>query len=208
MTRKCCLALISGASRVQAPILRDFLERYLSYRSFIGVSKPVSFQLPSLLKNSNLITKQFMGFAMEFHLPYYALRDCGKSPQEDDRGIRRRGSFVTLDKCKTLSQTEYFYETQISVMVTGFDEWYWTAYCCIDTYYDTEDTTGFHYRNGFDALVGGTKRPGYYPVWNPREYFLLILSRRFRQATKEWNVVVTALEKRLKSQVCKFPLDH
>lgn len=38
MTPLCTLAIIASASRFQAPILRDFLQRYMSYRVFFGVS--------------------------------------------------------------------------------------------------------------------------------------------------------------------------
>ena len=34
----CGLAIVSTASSLRAPVLRDFLQRYVSYRVFFGVS--------------------------------------------------------------------------------------------------------------------------------------------------------------------------
>ena len=134
---------------------------------------------------------------MEFHFPYYALRRSA-APLTDPRGLRRCAMFAadTL-----LSQeNEYLYEAQISLLVTGIDEWFWTAYCCVETYFGSEETI-YHYQDEhLDAPSGGERRARY-PVWNPREYFLFIASRRFRQVTREWSVIVKALEARLRPQV-------
>ena len=138
---------------------------------------------------------------MEFHLPYYALR-LNKTPRKDARGLRRCGEFATNHQNSGV--TEYIYEAQISVLVTGIDEWFWTACCCIDTYFDAENTMRSYYESSHDAFIGGRERPGWLPVWNPRDYFLLILSHRFRQVTKEWGVVVRTLEDRLQIHVRTF----
>ena len=113
---------------------------------------------------------------MEFHLPYYALRK-GASLNDDPRGLRRCGTLVS-----TNGKQAHLYEAQISVLVTGVDEWFWTAYCFAETFFGSEESIQFYYENDFDAFTGGEKSASF-PVWNPREYFLSILSRRLKQVT-------------------------
>ena len=140
---------------------------------------------------------------MEFHFPYYALRE---SPTciADSRALRRCAVFP--GKYSAGAQThEYLCEAQVSVLVTGIDEWFWTAYCCVDKYFGSEETVQNYYDKGLDALSGG-ERWLRLPIWNPREYFLFILSCRFQQATKEWTIVVRALEASLRSQVGNTPI--
>lgn len=95
---------------------------------------------------------------------------------------------------------EYLYEAQISVVVVGVDEWVWTAYCCTETYFGSEESVDFYHERGLDAPLGGA-RPTHYPVWNPREYFLLVLTSRMNQIMKEWGNLVNALEERLQYHV-------
>ncbi len=69
----------------------------------------------------------------------------------------------------------------------------------------------YYYEYDLDAPTGGEKSTNY-PIWNPREYFLLILSCRVRQITKEWSNIMDALEDRLRyhvKHICKSgTLDH
>ncbi len=135
---------------------------------------------------------------MEFHLPYFALRR-NKAPTLDPRGLRRSGPFVRVQE--SLKGYEQIHEAQISLLVVGIDEWYWTAYFCVDKYFGSEETPQFYLDNQLDAPIGGTGRSTIFPVWNPREYFLIILSRRTRQITREWSSIVVTLEERLGSHV-------
>ncbi len=137
------------------------------------------------------------GFALEFHLPYYALRKHA-SIAADSRKLRRSGRFI-CDWQRT-REPENFHEAQVSLLVIGIDEWYWTAYCCADVYFGSEESPDFYLREQLDAPTGAGK-PTSLPVWNPREYFLTVLSRRMKQATKEWSNIVTTLEDRLGSHV-------
>ena len=130
---------------------------------------------------------------MEFHLPYYALREA-HPPSFDPRRLRRSAKFVSPRS--TTGRSEYLHEAQISVLVSGVDEWFWTAYCCVDTYFGSEESIEYYHVRDLDAPTGGLK-PNHYPVWNPREYFLLILSRRVRQITREWGNIVDTLDHRL-----------
>ncbi|KAL8822470.1 MAG: hypothetical protein Q9191_006796 [Dirinaria sp. TL-2023a] len=135
------------------------------------------------------------GFALEFHLPYYALRH-GVSRRFDLRGLRRSYKFRSGLVDENLH--EYLYEAQVSLLVTGSDEWFWTAYCCAETYFGSEESAKYYHEKRLDAPSGG-EISSRLPVWNPREYFLSILSRRLKQVTKEWNNTVKAVEQCLKA---------
>ena len=137
---------------------------------------------------------QDFGFALEFHVPYYALRQ-DNALQADPRGLRRSGYFIP--NLEGPQSPEYLYEAQLSLLVTGVDEWFWTAYCCAETYFGSGESIQYYSDNQLDALTGGEKSM-LYPVWNPREYFL---SRRLKQATKEWSNVVETLQDRLRLHV-------
>ena len=118
--------------------------------------------------------------------------------QLDARGLRRCADFIPNRGAPGVS--EHLYEAQISVLVTGIDERFWTAYCFTETHFGSEETAQYYYENGLDAPTGGEKSTDY-PIWNPREYFLLVLSCRMKQTTKEWSNVVIALESRLRYYV-------
>ena len=95
------------------------------------------------------------------------------------------------------------YESQISLLITGIDEWFWSAYLCLDTFFEGRENVSFYHSHHYDALIGGALRPNKFPIWNPREYFLFTFSRRFTQVTKEWASIVRKLEGRLSIHVCK-----
>ncbi|MCJ1283202.1 hypothetical protein MMC26_002530 [Xylographa opegraphella] len=177
MTPLCALAMASTVPALRVAVLREFLHRYVMYSVSFGVSFP------------------FFGFALEFHMPYYALRESIE-PSRDTRGLRNCGKLPA--NLSNPLRPEYIYEAQISVMVTGIDEWFWTAYCCVDTYFGSEQGVEAYHDSTLDATTGGERLISQ-PTWNPREYFLYMLSRRFRQATKEWRIIVGVVENRLQT---------
>ena len=94
----------------------------------------------------------------------------------------------------------FYYEAEISFLITGVDEWHWTAYCCVDTFFDGELEPDWYWENHFDGPIGGSRQE-FQPVWNPREYFLLVFSRRMSQATREWKNLTDVLNSRLNTYV-------
>ena len=102
-----------------------------------------------------------------------------------------------------MTTPEYLHEAQLSLLIAGIDEWFWTAYCLTDTYFGSEESIQFYHDNQLDALSGGEKSLKY-PIWNPREYFLSILARRLKQVTKEWGSIVELIESRLRVHVSKI----
>jgi hypothetical protein len=133
-------------------------------------------------------------YAFEFHIPYFALR---KRSQVTPRNYaqRRTGNFA-FSKSDSDEENEYFHEAQISVILMGIDEWVWTLICLVDTYFKSDEDIKSDRSSERDAPSGGGSRYAL-PVWNPREYFLLVLSRRIAQVTMEWGNIVLTLEKRL-----------
>ncbi len=191
--------MIASASRYQAPTLRDWLQRYISHRVFLGVfmvGHCTGFQGGSWHADQ----RQRFGFVMEFHIPYFALRKS-TTPMSDPRGLRKSGTFVRTYQIG--DDYEQVHEAQISLLVAGVDEWYWTAYCCVDKYFGSEKTIQSYLDQQIDAPIGGAGRDTALPVWNPREYFLIVLSRRLRQVTWEWSSLVAALDERLESHVSR-----
>ena len=183
------------------------MHRHVSYQVYFSVSLVCILKLGIELKEYCTDSeKPFHGFSMEFHLPFYTLRHSSEV-QRDTRIYSEQGRRRPLRRCEQLPpelsdhlKNEFLYEAQISVLITGFDEWFWTAYCFVDTFFSKEEPAKFCYDREVDAPSGGERWIGY-PVWNPREYFLFILARRFRQATKEWSIVVRTLDARLQSSV-------
>ena len=165
----CVLALISTVARRFAHALRGYLDRYLTRRVFFRVS-----------------AIEFLGFSMEFHLPYFALRKGPRIP--DIRGLRH--CYPMIDGKGGSSADVFFYEAQISLLLVGVDEWLWTVYCCVDTFFGSERAPSNYEHNGQDAPSGGGRQTSY-PVWSPRGYFLFVLSRRINQIAKEWRNIVS-----------------
>jgi hypothetical protein len=134
---------------------------------------------------------------MEFQLPYLALR-TGK-PVSDSRRIRQRHEML---KHSDSSREElYYYEAQVACLITGYDEWHWTAYCCVDTFFGGEQTVTEYLRLGDDGPSGGQMELDK-QTWNPRQYFLRVFSTRLTQVTREWQNITSELEDRLNCHVC------
>lgn len=140
-------------------------------------------------------------------MPYYAWRRMRPTQREPNYRRRRDGEPLRRSEevihLGTRNQTEngdvkdYIHEAQISVMVTGIDDWFWTAYCFVDIYFkdDEHSERVEQYVTPpmkMDPLCGG-KFTLDRPIWNPRHYFLRTLSCRMEQVKQEWNNVVFQL---------------
>lgn len=135
-------------------------------------------------------------FVFEFHLPYCALREG--QPITDTRRLRRHHTM--LNPVEQSRDELFCYDAQISFLITGVDEWLWTAYCCVDMFFGSEQDPETYYIREVDGPSGG-ERSEDYPTWNPREYFMLVLSQRVTQITREWENVLYELCSRLEVYV-------
>jgi hypothetical protein len=145
---------------------------------------------------------------LEFHVPFYALR----------RGSEKRDSRQLDGQCLRASRAlplcrfeeeihDFYHEAHASLLVTGVDEWVWTAYFCVDTYFGAEPNWQSYPKitsSGHDGPTGGWIFQKH-PFWNPREYFLVVLKRRMMQVTAEWTVLIDTYEQRLNQYVRNCP---
>ncbi|ORY67223.1 uncharacterized protein BCR38DRAFT_509939 [Pseudomassariella vexata] len=196
------LALAATANNHEAYVLRDFIYHHLAFSAMIRV------ELPS----EGLST-----FALCFHLPFYALRNCKRADKRkwpDQQPLRQVEdvSFVKSPAGNNLNSApkqDHLHEAQISCVVTGWDETVWEAYFFIDLYYDEETAENIEDYEGqmkqlpeqldADPLMKGTfVGSARSCVRKPREYFLNILRVRVRQVKKEWRYVVTRMEEDIK----------
>ena len=99
----------------------------------------------------------------------------------------------------------FIYEAQLSVMVTGIDEWVWSAYCFADVFFKEDDhSERVEYYFNPDTKLDPTscgRFPANPPVWIPREYFLRALSCRTEQVKQEWNNSVSRLIQQIEPYV-------
>lgn len=123
----------------------------------------------------------------------------------DPRELRTSYEMVRTLEMETheIENDSFYHQAQISFLLTGVDEWHWTAYCCVDTFFGSERTPEWYVDKKFDGLSAG-EIPEFHPIWNPREYFLFVCSSRLSQATKEWRNAVLVLESRLNQYVRKI----
>jgi hypothetical protein len=151
-------------------------------------------------------------FQLAFHLPYYVWRDsknkCAcEDPRRDEnaRPLRKTRDVSFLDWTNT-RPSSFLYEAQISCLVAGTDESRWIAYGFVDTYFEAVDegkeTVQSYDEDGqdeddegmcADPLTYGTCAADK-PIWNPREYFLVVLQTRLRQVKSEWQNVVAKMQ--------------
>jgi hypothetical protein len=91
---------------------------------------------------------------------------------------------------------EWYYEAVCSIGVIGIDEWVWTAYCCMDTFFGEEEWSQY-VTSSPEGRDGPSGKTHMFPIWNPREYFLAVIHRRMIQATTEWSSLVFIFVERL-----------
>jgi hypothetical protein len=133
-------------------------------------------------------------------------RADGSALRRSEESIPLHGSNQALDS--TGDWHDYIYEAQISVMVTGIDDWVWAAYCFADVYFKGEGhrETVEHFSNLHLDPHSCGNHPSDPPVWIPREYYLRALSCRMEQVKQEWNNSVTLLIQQTEPYVRTLPM--
>ncbi|KAL9625601.1 MAG: hypothetical protein Q9160_000314 [Pyrenula sp. 1 TL-2023] len=109
---------------------------------FVEALDEVELYAHLLQKVSSLQLQDFVGFSMEFHLPYLALREG--PPHGDPRRLRK---WFQMLRMQDTNVADIFYEAQISVLLVGVDEWFWTENSVdgsakIETFFDDEHFSG------------------------------------------------------------------
>lgn len=136
-------------------------------------------------------------------MSYYALRTSSPklSPTTPIKCKPDRGwtdlSFLTNDTTAPLEGSPVgIREAQVSLVICGSDEKRWVAYCFVDTGFDDEEEDGEDIHRA-DRIADGNVDANR-PIWNPREYFLLIVRIRMEQILKEWTDLVRYVETQFK----------
>lgn len=153
---------------------------------------------PSVGENKKVNpSRRHFTFSMGFHLSYMALRDG--PDYSDPRGFRQ--CYSLIKPMGGSSKELYYYDAQISFMITGVDETQWTAYCLVDTHLGSGQGPEAYLVHKQDGPSGGAQLDSE-PCWNPREYLLLVLAERIKQTAREWGNIISTLMERLDAYVC------
>jgi hypothetical protein len=101
---------------------------------------------------------------------------------------------------------EQIFEAQLSVLVTGVDNRFWTAYSFADVYFKTPacSETAEYYQEANEEPHSGGKDGANQIIWDAREFFLRILACRMEQVREEWNNVVSQLLQHIEPYVCSL----
>ncbi|KAF1816964.1 hypothetical protein P152DRAFT_5104 [Eremomyces bilateralis CBS 781.70] len=141
-------------------------------------------------------------YAMAFHLPYYALRKGSeKSDRRKYKATRLRRSYELPLPRKPGEKGVRYYEAEVSGLTTGVDDFFYTTYCFVDTYFGSEELCPTYLDRRTDPLTA--IRPLDFPVWNPRENYILPFSRRLRQVTEEQRDLINEFDDRMEEYTRK-----
>jgi hypothetical protein len=105
----------------------------------------------------------------------------------------------------TANNGPFLGEAQFSLVICGSDNYRWTAYAFVDEndsiFSDLATNESLVME---DPIARADRAPvdANFPIWDPREYFLVILENRIAQILKEWRNVVRWLERTIADDVC------
>ena len=150
---------------------------------------------------------------MEFHVPYFALRtslppkDPIRKPVNSNPTRKWTDlSFLEIQSPESQDKKVYgIHEAQISFVICGSDDGRWVGYAFVDTNFDSEGLGDqvFPYEGVHEDLIASDgELDANLPIWNPREYFLMICEIRIAQVLKEWEFLVRTVERSIKQYVC------
>ncbi|RAK96984.1 uncharacterized protein BO80DRAFT_428651 [Aspergillus ibericus CBS 121593] len=174
ITPTIALSVIKNVTCTHLSDVRSFLARHVDFNPYINVI-------------------QSHGFVLEFHLPHFILR-TNQVARDDSRGLRKC-RYMRPPNLRHIPQA-CIIEAQISFGVFGSDEFFWEAYCFVDTYGSDQESIERYLQDKRDAPSGGSVAQEA-PIWEPRYYFLTVFSVRLGQVTMEWTVLAQVLEKDL-----------
>ncbi|KAH8726341.1 hypothetical protein GQ44DRAFT_771521 [Phaeosphaeriaceae sp. PMI808] len=205
-------ALIDTVHTHQTNALRDTLCKHLSFEASMQVIVPV-----------------FHKFVLEFHLPFVTLRSIRSTTKPILKSVAVGNdhflkplpdlSFLTLQcnqhqgqKC---SCTHVIQESQISVVISGWDNHNWVGWGFFNTSsnptddFDPEDEQLIN-EDYFAADGEATERVtnADTPIWDPRCYWLHIINIRVRIVLKEWDWLVKNVKGGVDEWKDKIPIPY
>jgi hypothetical protein len=140
-------------------------------------------------------------YKLDIHLPFFAMRTQKVHPKR--MNIKPHREWVDLSfVAQVLPETANIdvlglYPAQISFTICGTNNKQYIAYGFEDAEFDEDrefgedefSLDGFH----ADQMTKGEEDANR-PIWDPREYYLLVLKHRVRQVREEWERVVLTLD--------------
>ncbi|KAH4056241.1 hypothetical protein HBH98_032090 [Parastagonospora nodorum] len=187
------LALIRTVYCHQTEALRDTLWKYISFKTSIRVSVPL-----------------FDKFVLEFHLAFLTLRNftnydtSASTASAHASGTELDVSFLVVNCAEHRGQKcsckHIIRESQMSVVICGWDDQNWVGWGLFNTSsdptdeFDPEDQRelreDYYAADGEDGPVVDAEDP----IWDPRRYWLRIIDIRLQLVLKEWVWLVRNLE--------------
>ncbi|KAF3806869.1 hypothetical protein GCG54_00007119 [Colletotrichum gloeosporioides] len=198
------LALAGSAPESLSHALGDLISNHICSKSSIRVSFSTSG--PPI-------------FALHFDIPYRVWRSsrslkidgrCKRSLQEPLRSSRDVTFLRQRVHEADIGHVDGIYASQISCLVTGHDNWRWTALAFAETWFEeassfdpTPDMVTRYEQDFEDGFLTDPLCRGRYDVaqngWDPRGYFVRVLEIRLVQVCREWASVVSNLESGLRT---------
>lgn len=187
-------ALTETALPHQAPSLIDGIYNHLTRKTCMSVHIPPT---------------GYKVFRLRFHVPYYALR--GALPNELPKEHMKDGVFTKpsrrYEDVSFLTKTRPtpsagaclgLHQSHISITICGVANRRWTAYAFSDADYDggkelPEDDFASEGAIS-DHIAGDNDVDANCPIFSPREYFLMVVSRRLKKVVDEWKYLVHEFE--------------
>jgi hypothetical protein len=151
-----------------------------------------------MLKLTSHQTGDYTVFRLQFHMPFYALRERPPTPcTKDDVSTKPLRNWTDVS---FLADSLGIHESHIAFTICGVADRRWVAYAFSDTDYDENkemDEFQFDYNGMFADQIAGDARDvdANKPIWNPREYYLMIMSIRLSQIVGEWAKLIRKFEK-------------
>ncbi|RYP67965.1 hypothetical protein DL769_005612 [Monosporascus sp. CRB-8-3] len=202
------LSLAASASESQARVLGEFIYRHLEWTTGTRL-------------HNRIITEGIPLYALEFHLPFYALRKHRKTLR--DLRTRQTGeplrqsqdvTFLrTLSEKNDNSGNDIIYQAKVSCLVSGWDRYSWVAYMFIDLYFEEshvdqnlESIADYEQHLSevrLDPFTAG-KTTSHGALREPREYFLQVLAVRLSKTKHEWEHLVLHIEKAIETYMSDY----
>jgi hypothetical protein len=124
----------------------------------------------------------------------------------DERQLRSSDEVIKFSRCKRglqkpFNHKDYIHDAQLSVMITGRDDRFWTSYCFVDLHFEDEKHNEQVHQLSDPNMPMDPNSCGLDPLdrpkWNPRHYFLRTLSCRMGQVRQEWSNTIFQLRQEI-----------
>ncbi|KAK1995406.1 hypothetical protein LX36DRAFT_163325 [Colletotrichum falcatum] len=196
------MALVGTSSESLFRVLGDFILNYICATPSIGVSFP---------------TEGPQTFVMQFSLPFRVWRSTAHL-MNDTRKSPVTGTTLRLSRDVTFLRdlagskekpviSDGIYATNISCIVTGYDQSRWTGLVFLETWFDevlddpSPDMVTRYVNDHSDGLLLDPlcrgKEDAIKSEWSPRPYFIRILAVRLFQVRQEWASLFYHLTQRM-----------